>query len=101
MMTEKRMISKLKGAHGGVSTDGLSLLARIIARHHINQLKIQNDVHSSVPHGQSSGHIKADRPVQPFVPRGQVGGQPSGQVDGHTKKEVTYDTTHPDTGPTI
>lgn len=78
MMTEKRMISKLKGAHGGVSTDGLSLLARIIARHHINQLKIQNAVHSSVPHGQSSG-----------------------QVDGHTKKEVTYDTTHPDTGPTI
>ncbi len=101
MMTEKRMISKLKGAHGGVSTDGLSLLAKIISRHHINQLKVQNAVHSSVPRGQSGGHIKADRPVHPLVPRGQVGGQPGGQVYGHTKKEVTYDTTPPDTDPTI
>ena len=82
MMTEKRVNSKLKGVPGGVSTDGLSLLAKLISRYHIKQLKDQNAVHSSVPSGQS-------------------GGQPGGQVDGHTKKEVTYDTTHPDTDPAI
>ena len=68
MMPEKRMNSKLKGVHGGVSTDGLSLLARIIATYHLNQLRAEQTVHPAVPRGQAGG---------------QAGGQVDGQEDGH------------------
>ena len=56
MMTEKRMNSKLNNVPGGVSTGGLRILARIMAKHHLIQLGAEQHVPSSVPRGQAGGH---------------------------------------------
>lgn len=97
-MTEKRMNSKLKGVHNTVSTSGLNLLARIIARYHLSQSEASNSV-SSVPPACEANT------VHPAVPRGQAGGQAGGQVDGqedgHSKKEGSNGPAQPDLDPAI
>ncbi len=55
MVTEKRVNSKHKSVHDGMSTSGLSILARIIARHHLLQLRAEHAVPLSVPSGQADG----------------------------------------------
>ena len=55
LMAEKRMNSKLTNIHGGVSTGGLKILARIMAKHHLLQLKTEHAVQPSVPSGQAEG----------------------------------------------
>ncbi len=65
-----------KNVHSGVSTDGLSLLARIIARHHLLQLRTKHTVPPSVPSGQADG-----------------------QTGGHTTEEEFNGPTHTDLDP--
>lgn len=66
-----------KSVHNRMSTDGLTILSRIIARYHLLQLK-------------------AEHTVPPNVPSGQAGGQADGQADGHTTEEEINGPTHTD-----
>lgn len=44
-----------KSVHVGMSTSGLRILARIMAKHHLLQLRAEHAVSPSVPSGQAEG----------------------------------------------
>lgn len=71
-----------KSVHDGMSTSGLSILARIIARYHLLQLK-------------------AEHTVPPNVPSGQVGGQAEGQAGGQTTEEEFNESADTDMDPEV
>lgn len=58
----KKRIKRTTGNSGydEVSTSGLSILARIIAKYHLIQLGIEQSVHPTVPRGQVGGHIEEE-----------------------------------------
>jgi hypothetical protein len=72
------MKTDYKSVHDVMSTSGLSILAQIIARYHLNQLRAENPVHSVVPRGQDGG-----------------------QVDGHIKEEGFHEPAPTDPDPAI
>lgn len=47
---------KYKSVHNEVSTSGLIILARIMAKHHLIQLGADHAVPPNVPSGQAEGH---------------------------------------------
>ena len=71
-----------KSVHDGMSTSGLSILARIIARHHLLQLR-------------------AEHTVPPSVPSGQADGQADGQAGGHTTEEECNESADTDMDPEV
>jgi len=84
--TNKRANTGGNDVHDEVSTSGLELLARIIARYHLNRLNTNNSASSSQGYLRGDNLLPPkidDNHVHPTVPRGQAGGQ----VDGHSKKE--------------
>lgn len=102
--TNKRANTGGNDVHDEVSTSGLELLARIIARYHLNQLNANNSASSSYCYLRGANLLppeSGNNNVHPAVPRGQAGGQVDGQADGHSKKEGPNGPAQPDLDPAI